>query len=192
MHASGKFSDGFQVGKTSIPELDYSVTVLRDLNRVDLLRMKLSAGPQAWKEVVFRKRDDHISKVITHEAKHQDNILTFAEFAEARNKHEAEPIELAKDEIIAYLSHGESPEEIKKYLTENGGLYDYFKFDRDHYTERNLGIFEERTNDKWESHKARVRSLVDIASKVRDPKGDSDLDLLSVMPLKHWKWIADD
>jgi hypothetical protein len=91
-----------------------------------------------------------------HENRHQEDRFFF-EFVTAAER--------AKTEIIAYITQGLRPTEIKKILTNKEGLY-YFQ--------------DVQKEDTWKKHCERVLRAIDIAFKV------DNLDLLATTPMNQW------
>lgn len=118
--------------------------------------------------------------ILDHEHQHQMNRFIFAEKADIDSK----PIVRAKDEIISFLRDGSSSKDIKNFLTDDNGLYHYFKSEL-----KQAKTPEERAKieKKWEAHKRDVVKLVDIAAQILTPDGKIDLELLAVTPVEQWK-----
>lgn len=120
-----------------------------------------------------------LQDVIEHEQRHQINRFILSEERWLVNQPKNYPLDKAKDEIIAYLQEGRLKADIKDILTDENGVYNYF---------RKQDI---KSDFKWEDYTKRVRQLIDAAFKVRKPDGNVDTELLAVTPLQHWKWLAE-
>lgn len=94
------------------------------------------------------------------------------------------PLLRARDEIIAYLKDGSSPEAVAEVLTREGDLYDYYKTQR-----KAASTPEERAqiDKQWSAHIKEVKRLLEIANNVRGADGKIDVDLLAIVPPAEWK-----
>lgn len=113
--------------------------------------------------------EEDLKDTLTHEKRHAINRFLTPD----RNKED--PLATAKDEIIAYLEEGRSPEAIKRLLTEKTG-YDFM-------------IGTPKESNEWQHFSAEVKFLVDIAAQIKRPDGKIDIELLGVAPIRQWRLL---
>jgi len=154
IHRSG----GRTITRCNIPELNSAVTISKNQSK------------------------DRITSVIEHEERHQVNKFLFSEFAHEKFSFDEIQMNAVKDEIIAYLIDGTSIGEIEHILTDESGIYNYF---------RDKGLSSEEYEKKWKYHVAKVKKLLSAATKIIRSDGSIDVELLSISPWKHWKWMVE-
>lgn len=137
--------------------------------------------------------------IASHELRHSENARLFPPNEISARDDE---IHRAKDEILAYMQDGSYKKTILNTLTQQDGLYDYFKDGRralmlrlDTLRSQGLGYqdpaYKEaadqltKLNREWSDHCQRVQELLDIAFKV----GRNNLDILTITPVNKWKYL---
>jgi len=141
----------FNTSYSEIKELEWSITFVNWDNK------------WAW---------SYSEKTKAHESRHALNDIIFD-----WNKN---PLEMWKDEIIAFLSDGSSIARIKKTLTKEDWLYNYFKHLK----------WNDSYEKEWWHYKISISKRIDEAWIIKEMFPDNYLNILSVFDAKEWKLLA--
>ncbi len=132
------------------------------------------------------EKGEELDRTMDHEERHQINKIIFSEFSEEKGD---KPLVRAKNEIIARLYENEPLNDIYKIMSEREGVYDFFEEER--LAAKKLPT-EKRTRSlkyKWKMYKKRLKELLEYANEVKTPEDKIDIEMLSVAPVQHWKWL---
>lgn len=140
--------------------------------------------------ILIDATNEHRETTLKHELRHIKNKLFLEEKDFRKVKKDFDRIlEIAKDEILAYLSDPKkSLEKIQNVLSKRDGMY---------YYPGNTFLFPDLDDEKrqilWDKYTKELWKLFKIIAQVKysqlEKVGIDFIDLLAVTPVKKWKYL---